>query len=614
MKANDAVFGGAILISADAGAFVGVLGHCRCHVTHQAPPRYIVQDRILTIQTAYANMYLLIQNKIMPEELQQISENYTQPSFDLAASLDAYKRDNERLAAELASDELDGKFPEWWYGEQQVSESELQRHLVNNDVPGEAILDYYYAKDQRAALGSKISGREQYSTTIDMLYNSVMGELTAEKFALALKAEPIDGKLHNDILQGFEDTGINMPTTQSDILRAYYGLGSATELYGVNGEGYDAQVHAVVRTEKALNAISFMDQEKFGPDASLAEMYKYKSEWSTRVVAWAAGIPEAEAASYTFGIEKRSHEREALGRMLEKIDNFGIDTLRKLARETGIHAFDAYSTRQLVRMVQLVQNDENSAETIKSKDITVAMINRVGDHNGVLRDVAPDFEQDNGSTSLFFEINSLADIYRYSAKLRSWGVQPSVLVLAAHSSEGQFMVVDERNPEVKKFEVAAVAGRRLVARLNQTNGWTDREGLDVSGQAIESLDSLTRLIDDFMKPSRLDGTKKVIFQACHAASEAPVNELSKGGRERQIGQASVIGRLAETLEKNGVKSIVELYGAEGGIQLHRSDKGVKYTGQPTGFDSGRTPKHAKRIRLENGHAVTEDIDEVVLRK
>src|SRR3989344_6214614 len=278
--------------------------------------------------------------------------------------------------------------------------------------------------------------------------------------------------------------------------------------------------------------------------------------------------------------------------------------MRKISKTTGIHGLEGYSIEQLERMEQMVEHPLEMTERLKAHDVTVVLTNRFGDHNGVMRNVAADFD-DNGRT-LFFEISSLDDIYRYMSKLHAAGIKPSNMILAAHSAPGQFMVGDDRDPGAKRIDIAAVAGRRLVKIANGNN---ELEPGQV-GFSMHGMRGMARLVEMYMQPSRaIDddesdaGRKKIIFQACHAGAEVKMADKDDSGEKIQLGMESVISQLGKDLIESGLKTSIDIYGAPDGIQIHRTARGVQYTGMPTETSDGRVPLQAQRMRIENGRLV-----------
>jgi len=263
-----------------------------------------------------------------------------------------------------------------------------------------------------------------------------------------------------------------------------------------------------------------------------------------------------------------------------------------------------------------MRNPQETAEQLAQHDINVVMVNRVGDHNGVMNDTAADFE-DGNSRTLFFEINRLGDIYRRMNILHKIGIRPSTLILAAHSAPGQFIVSDIRDADLKHSDIATTAGRNLVRVVTESSAIEPGE----TGYALHGMRGMARLVEDYMQSSRaIDDApedidrKKILFQACYAASEVESQDIDDTGVKFVMGMDSVVSGLGKDLAANGAQSKVDIYGAPGGIQLHKSERGVRYSGQPASFGEGRQPLHAVRIRLEDGSVTQENVDEIVLHK
>lgn len=143
----------------------------------------------------------------------------------------------------------------------------------------------------------------------------------------------------------------------------------------------------------------------------------------------------------------------------------------------------------------------------------------------------------------------------------------------------------------------------------------------IKGYSMHGMKGVARVIEDYMTPSRgIDddgsdvGRKKIIFQACHAGAEVEYRDIDDNGEKVPAGTESVISQLGKDLVESGVVSNVDIYGAPDGIQMHRTSNGVRYSGQPVDFDSGRTPLHAVRISIDGGKFAKTDVDEIPLRQ
>lgn len=77
---------------------------------------------------------------------------------------------------------------------------------------------------------------------------------------------------------------------------------------------------------------------------------------------------------------------------------------------------------------------------------------------------------------------------------------------------------------------------------------------------------------------------------------------------------SVVSRLGADLAASGRQSKVDIYGAPAGIQLRKSDRGVKYSTAPAFRGGPRTPQHAIRVRVEQGRSSQQEVDEIILHE
>jgi hypothetical protein len=246
----------------------------------------------------------------------------------------------------------------------------------------------------------------------------------------------------------------------------------------------------------------------------------------------------------------------------------------------------------------------------------VAMVNRVGDHNGVMS-MLPGAIDDDRQRTVFFEINRLADIYRYMGKLHKAGIKPSTLILAAHSGPGQFIVADDRQPEMRKKDAARIAARQLVA-IQNVDGTLDKGS---TGYSMHGMKGMARLVDDYMQPSRSiddddldEGRKKIIFWACSAGTETDMFDGPSTSEKQKIGSESVISQLSKDLLQEGVHSLVDIYGANDKIQMRSTNAGIEFTGTPAGMGLERVSVAAEKMSLGGGQLKHIQVKDIPLRK
>lgn len=521
----------------------------------------------------------------------------------------------DRLAAEAPAIAGTKEYPEWYFQDNERLR-EILPQLKTEGADLGNVSKYYELSAKEAELRSTITGYPQYSHPLEQLaYN--LGE---DLMGKALMAEPADGTIRtamiDDLSQAVErTTGTLGP--ELNVLKEAYGVPTATDLLGIGGDEYSDKIRSLLLQNNAIKWIRFADQER-KDDMTWHETQEASRTWMSRAAEAATGIPADEALDYVFTASRRGEDADIIS-IIEKFDHFGVERVRELAKATGIHGLEAYSTEQLELMEEFVYDPTKVAERLAEHDVIAVMVNRVGDHNGVMKNVAPDFDDDNKRV-LFFEINRMDDIYRRMVTLRKAGVKPSTLVLAAHSAPGQFTVSDSREKSSRRRDIATVAGRKLVAMVH-SNG--DLEPGDL-GYSMHGMKGMARLVETYMQPSRAiddndadKGREKIIFQACHGASEVESGDIDEYGEKVQIGMQSVVSQLGSDLIASGVKTNIDIYGAPGGIQLHRNGRGVYYTGQPTSFDQaleGRPHLSAMRVRVEDGRLDKQEVHDITLRK
>jgi hypothetical protein len=551
----------------------------------------------------------------MPYETTPAETNLT-PSID--GTLAFWQQRLNRLEAEVGATAGSGQYPVWWTEEDTTPLREIVPQLKEEGADLSNVSRYYDLFSKEAKLRSVVMGQEPSSQPLQQLTYNLSEELVARAF----KAEATDGSLHTAMLEDLgtqTDIKSGVLTPELNLLKQAYGYRTLTELLGIGGDEYSDKLRDILRQPNPIRWMRHNEEER-SVDFKWADTQHAMRTWMGKAVEATTGIPTDEALDYVFSASRRgdSEQKDILS-IIEKFDHFGVERVRKLTAFSGIHGLEAYSTEQLERMETLASSPDRAAERLVQHDVTAVLVNRFGDHNGVMHDVAVDFDDDIGRT-LFFEVTTMDDIYRRIVTLRKSGVKPSTLVLAAHSAPGQFMVSDDRERGSKRRDIATVASRKLVQMVVDTNG------LDVGERSfsIHGIKGMAKLVEDYMQPSRaIDddeadmGRKKIIFEACHAATEAKVGDIDDSGEKTQIGLESVISQLGADLISSGFKTSVDIYGAPGGIQMHRSERGVHYSGQPASFDdalSGRPHMHAERVRVEGGNLTKQEVYDIVLRK
>jgi hypothetical protein len=546
------------------------------------------------------------------EMLQQPSIEVTQPGPNLAENLALVAQQTGRLEAELPSLAGTNTYPEWWTQE-AVSLSVVRQQLRDPNADPKYVSEYFQLYKNQLEVRAAISGHDYGISPLASAYH----DLGAEVVARGLLAEAPTGPMHTAIAESLQRASVKKYehiASELGVLRQAYGKGSLTGLLGLSGDEYVDTLRPLLRSEGTIRSMRHAEQER-GNDDTWRETQTKARKWMGRALSSATGVDEAEAAEYVFAASRRGEDK-SIAEILDRFDHFGVDRLRKLSGFTGIHAFETYSTEQLTLMEDLMQNPQEVAERLANHDVTVVMVNRVGDHNGVMGNAAENFEDGRGRT-LFFEINSMGDIYRHMLQLQKLGIKPSSLVLAAHSAPGQFMVSDDREPAMKRRDMATIAGRALVEFVNK-NGKLDPGEYAYS---MHGMKGMARLVEDLMQPSRaIDdaeedaGRKKILFQACDAASEDESVDINESGSKFVVGMDSVVSRLGRDLAANGVRSSIDIYGASAGIQLHKTKRGVRYSGQPAAFGEERQQQQAVRIRVEGGKVMHQHVDEIVMHK
>lgn len=544
----------------------------------------------------------------MPYEM-PTPESAPVPSIDEA--LGTWEQRLNRLQNELDAkpDMLGQGYPEWWHTEDDPKHLAKQL-LRQEDADLGRVGDFYALHAKEIELQNAATPYKSLETPL----RRVVTALGQDVFAKAFKREQEDGILHAAMLDHFkaEDSTDMQYFSELDCLRNIYGVQTRTELLGIGDDPYSEELRGAMLKVKVIDAMRLEDN--YIDYSKTVDIKEQNYTWMASALQTLSGIKAEEAKAYVYSASRKGYTQD-IATVLRHFSHFGADRIRNIANATGIHGLEGYDTEQLSRMEELVMHPEEEAERLKNHDVTVAFINRPGDHNGVMKDVAASIDDDKART-LFFEIASLRDIYRYMNTLNNLGIRPSTLVLAAHSNEGQFMVSDTREAGNKRRDIASVAGRKLI-EMAQKN-----DELDPGDRAysMHGMTGMARLVEDYMQPNRAiddgetdKGRKKIIFQACYAATETTMKDRDDSGKKVEIGTDSVISRLGQDLIKSGVTSSVDIYGADTGMQMHRSVAGVTYSGNGR-QGNPRVPIPAHRVRIERGGLAKAEVDEISLRK
>ena len=447
----------------------------------------------------------------------------------------------------------------------------------------------------------------------DMLRSSVSKEL----FQAAFDAEGTDGVIHSAIIASLE-WGIE--AKQSSILEIEqlldaYGVEHINDLFDQTDDDYLQKVQSLLLHPNNMRTVRRRQYDAVHGEGALHTLDYPASkdanrDWMSDVIVRQTGLTLDEARAYSFNATRTGNDADQC-MLIDRVRTFGRDRLRTITRFSGIEALGNYSVEQLERVERIASGDLDEIARLQAHDVIVTMVNSVGEYGTATNNAANIADDENGRL-VPFEIRSMMDIYRYMVQLKRLGVAPAILQIAAHSSKGEFVVGDIRDPRDKRFDAATVLGRAVTAfrELDNTTAVTD--------YFIDEMSGLSRMIDECMQPSRgIDdpdiGTKKIVFQACYAGHE--VDSVTAGnGDQFELGGKSVLNQIAQQLAKRGSKSKVELYGSTEPIQMARTERGVTYTTKPDSFGEDRKPRDAIRVSYDAGVAVKDTVAEVTYRK
>ncbi len=533
----------------------------------------------------------------------------------LSANFSLWQEQLDRLEAELPAAQAEGDFPEWWWVRSRIDlDNEIKDQIRNGGPGAEDVYTYFQLYTRQ----NELKGQVQKNRYVYDPLRVVAGEFGAGPLGQALNQEAEDGPLHNNILRVLADTGKKdggvevWSDPEMEVLKNAYGLDSLKGLFGIGGDAFKDKVRGMMVSESVVTIIRHTegDEEKKWP-----ECQEDNHQWMTEVLSRATGIDEAEASSYVFGASRRNTGPSKVPDIIRKFEHFGSDKIRALTNRTGIYGLFSYSIDQLERMDKFVSDPAAVASQLEDHDVNVVMINRFGDHSGIFEDL-PD-ELDAGERTLFFEISSLSDIYRTGSALKKHGINPSTIILAAHSGPGEFATADLRDPEAKKYELAVVAGTTAVSRL--INEQTTGNPLEIE-RPIPQAQGIGRFVADYMKPSRSiddpaedEGRKKIIFVACNVATDVDVNTREVLDEQSHEPVDSVVSSLGKNLAAKGVNG-VDIYGAASKMQAEKTTLGIIFTDDNVTNVTRRRPIDAVRVRVDRGSITKDAVKEIGLRR
>ncbi len=479
-------------------------------------------------------------------------------------------------------------------------------------------------------------GHDPRHVSADRLYSLTDSIANLDKSVLrtAFNAEPADGTIHEFVLKNIwnlNEKKDNLGPSMTFLQKAY-GLDRTINLLTVSDDPYKTEVRDLLLTQNGMSSLFIKEQRSeqlVGEEKSGKPAKEIARGLMRDIVLAATSIDDPELAdSYVYAASRYGSSKlwpVLTLDIIHKIEALGPDKLATLREFAGIHALDSYSMDQLERMIRVADADPTELTHLGMHDVTALITNKMGDHNGILSR-NPAMIDDDRKRTIFFEIQSVADMYRLSQKLESRGIQPSTLVFGAHGSNGEFSIMTKPPIESTK-ERAEVFTIHTPSAMKQ---WPPTEVIssDSQGHALSKVQrGFARLIEDYMAPSKgIDddtqniGGKKIVFIMCKAAKET--NQVARNPTtetNETIGITSTIGQFGENLAKIGTSTKVEIYGADVSIQMEPTPRGLYYTAnEPTGDEPRVTTEErqahpAVQVNVFGNNVIQERIDEIPLR-
>ena len=282
---------------------------------------------------------------------------------------------------------------------------------------------------------------------------------------------------------------------QEAIGRAQEALVRDEQAYMAEGKKYQSKIYEI-----AKSAMGYKSGEAVSPDSILHKFAH--GDYSGQM---AEVIHNPAAGDLVNGTAPHFHANSKIGMrtFLLNVEKVGIENMGKLADNFGISNFGTYSSEDLERQLDILNNPENH------KDVSIIISGSTGDHNGAKRSLSPG---EGANSTIFLEAETAKDIQKITsrlAELQSQGAAFTRMSIVGHGSP---------TGDGMQFSDSFKLDRGVDA-----NG---RDSFEKSGMA-----DLTNLIE-----SGDDGLKQVTLISCHqgetfAPGTAIVNNPETGHAE-----------------------------------------------------------------------------------
>lgn len=172
--------------------------------------------------------------------------------------------------------------------------------------------------------------------------------------------------------------------------------------------------------------INFLLSKRLGlPDKTIDAIWaSQSSHWH-----WSSLADEPQAHFNKTKVE------QSLFATAEAIKDFTSEQVQRLHTELGVVNFETYTSSELQTLLDLLDGKQETIDQLKAGDVTAIFTDAYGDHNGALKGVNAAYRKESGRT-LQFEISQRKDFARAFELLKSRGVLPSTVVIAAHGTPG----------------------------------------------------------------------------------------------------------------------------------------------------------------------------------
>lgn len=432
----------------------------------------------------------------------------------------------------------------------------------------------------------------------------------------AFEHEEEMGGLHDLIITALDDSPVvaRLSHPHMKLLTQAYGVANFPELFAKldMGNPFDKAVRGKLLEPQRLDQMCYCERPVVAPRSG-SVMYQaanqafFASIAKSILPSISAELSEALAQTVT-----RRHGKggEMFNTVVAQIERIGPERADRLKEVCGTTLFGSYTDSQVDLLCSIfLDHDEANIDRLKGGDIRLVLINAAGDDSGILNNVPAQYE-DSENATIFLEVESFKGIYESFVKLRKLGLQPSSVVFAQHSTEGQ-MNLFKRGSGVKKGHGQGmfVASPKFVDTIKPKLDEQDADGFSFERDGV----GFKRLVGAYMQSSKKTGFKQIIFHGCEMGKHT-VRKIDDG-EPADTTETSVVLEFAKIIVDKD--DHIKIYAFGDNMALHKTPDGLAASApeaqnSTTSFDMTlrRQPFDTTLVEIDHG-AVSEKFVSVV---